>query len=211
MKFLPELLENYIDDHCSPQGELLTRLDRETNLKMMLPQMLSGNQMGQFLELICHITNPKLVVEIGTFTGYSAICMAKGMSPGSKLHTIEIDEEQREIIESYFEQSRLADRLQLHIGVALEVIDQIDGQFDLVFIDADKENYPAYYEKVLPRLRIGGLILADNALWSGKVLEEKPQKETQGIKTFNDMVQADTRVQNLIVPIRDGLMIARKL
>ncbi len=206
-------LENYIIEHTSPETELLGELNRETHVKVLFPRMMSGHIQGKFLEMVSLMIRPKRILEIGTYTGYSAICLASGLAGEGVLHTIEINPELEDFILRYFEKSGMRDKLKLHIGNALEVIPATDEIFDLVFIDADKENYLDYYHLVFDKVRKGGFILADNALWDGKVIAEegKEDKETKGIKEFNDFVQNDDRVENVLLPLRDGVMVVWKL
>jgi predicted O-methyltransferase YrrM len=179
---------------------------------MMYPRMLSGEVQGKFLEMISYMIRPQKILEIGTFTGYSAICLAKGLAEKGKLQTIEADPEIADFASGYFSKSGYADKIVQHIGNALEIVPKLGDIFDLVFIDADKENYLNYYKMVLPKLRKGGFILADNALWDGKVTKKSyySEKETLGIREFNDHVQSDERVENVLVSIRDGIMMIRK-
>ena len=206
-------LEKYAEEHTTAQPDYLYDLYRETHLKTMYPRMMSGQLQGSFLRMVSYILQPERVLEIGTFTGYSAINLALGMSEGSKLHTIDSNPEVVEIGLKYFEKAGLADKIISHIGYAPDIIPTIDEVFDLVFIDADKENYLAYYHLVFDKLRKGGIIMADNAFWDGKVLEDKnsSDKETLGIIGFNEFVQNDSRVENLLLPLRDGVMVIRKM
>lgn len=225
---LPENILDYCRSHTTAEPEMLQRLTRETHLTQVYPRMLTGHMQGTLLRLISAMLRPRHILEIGTFTGYSAICMGSTLmtSPPSpplegegcrggvtqpSLHTIEINPEQEEIIRKYLAEAGLEDVVHLHIGDALEIIPTLDYSWDLVYIDADKPNYLNYYKMVLPKVRQGGFIIADNALWDGKVLEpETADKDTLGIMEFNDYVQQDSRVENLLLPFRDGLMIVRK-
>ena len=206
-------IEKYILDHTKEEDSLLADLNRETNLKVMYPRMLSGHLQGKFLEMISYMINPKAILEIGTYTGYSAICLAKGLSIDGVLHTIEINPELNNFSNKYFERSGLKYKIQQHSGSALDIIPHLDEVFDLVFIDADKENYLNYYKLVLDKVKPGGFILADNALWTGKVTNNPDQhdKETKGIVEFNKYIQLDKRIENMLLPLRDGIMIVRKL
>jgi len=208
-----EEFENYAIAHTSPEPDYLYELYRETNLKTMYPRMLSGHFQGKFLTMICSMLKPERVLEIGTFTGYSAISLALGLPEKGIIHTIDSNAESVEIGLKYFDRAGVNDKIVTHIGNALEIIPGINETFDLVFIDADKENYLNYYHLVFDKLRKGGIILADNAFWDGKVLSEpdKADREALGIIEFNDFVQNDSRVENILVPIRDGLMMVRKL
>ncbi|MFV0507294.1 MAG: O-methyltransferase [Bacteroidales bacterium] len=205
-------LERYIEAHCSPEDALLTELDRETHLRVIHARMLSGNEQGQLLTMLMQMIRPKIAVEIGTFTGYSAICLAKGMSEDALLHTIEINDELESIAASFFAKANLTRQIKAYIGDALEVIPQIEGMIDFVFIDGNKRHYCAYYNAVFPKLSVGAFMLADNILWDGKVVQEIDPKDqqTQGIIEFNQMVAADERVSQVILPIRDGLSLIRK-
>lgn len=210
MDFLPENIAAYVEALTSPETEALAKLNRETHAKVLSPRMLSGHLQGQFLSMISHMIQPKTILEVGTFTGYSAICLAQGLQPGGVLHTIDINEELEDMVRGYFAQAGVQDRIQYHIGNALQIIPSLNETFDLVFIDADKINYANYYDLVFDKVRKGGYILADNVLWSGKVVNEKKDKDTQAIDDYNHKIYNDPRVQCLLLPIRDGIMIARK-
>ncbi|MDR1341029.1 MAG: class I SAM-dependent methyltransferase [Prevotellaceae bacterium] len=204
---------NYISSHSSPEDSLLQELTRTTHLHAMHARMLSGHIQGKFLELISKMISPSNILEIGTFTGYSAICMAKGLASGGVLHTIDTDDELRYIAEDFISRFSDGDKIKLYTGDALQIIPQMDILFDLVFIDGDKREYTAYYRLAIEKLRKGGYIIADNVLWSGKVLENAKSNDrfTMELQTFNDLVQNDSRVENLLLPIRDGMMIVRKI
>lgn len=206
-------LEEYIENHTTPESELLYELRRKTFLHTPYPRMLSGPVQGQFLEMISRMIRPERILEIGTFTGYSAICLAAGLAPGGLLHTIEADPGYAEIAREYFRKAGLEGRIVLHDGDALDIIPQLNETFDLVFIDAAKEHYADYYHAVFDKVRPGGFILADNALWDGRVLEGDKAKdpETKGIIRFNEEIQQDARVKNVLVSIRDGVMLICKL
>jgi len=208
----PEFAE-YAKNHTSPESSVLSDLNRETHLKVLFPRMLSGHTQGKLLEMLSEMMQPKNVLEIGTYTGYSAICLSSGLQEGGMLHTIENMPEQEEIISRYFEKAGVDKKVKLHIGEAVDIIPELNITFDLVFIDADKENYLNYYNLVYDKLSQGGFIIADNALWGGKVFSDHKtaDKETSGIIEFNDYVQKDKRVENFLLPFRDGLMIIRKL
>jgi predicted O-methyltransferase YrrM len=202
--------EAYAEKHTQPESDLLHRLYRETNLKTMYPRMLSGQLQGQFLKMLSSIMQPQLILEIGTFTGYSTINLALGLPKNGIIHTIDSNPESVEIGRKYFAEAGVEKKITTHIGNALEIIPQIDAKFDLVFIDADKENYLNYYKMLLDRINPGGVVLADNAFWDGKAFDEHARdKETLGIKAFNDFVQRDDRVENMLIPIRDGLMMLK--
>lgn len=207
------LIDQYILTHISPETDYLYELDRETNLNVLGSRMLSGHLQGQILSMISRMIKPCKVLEIGTFTGYSALCLAEGLTEGGQLHTIEIDDELEAVAKKYFLKSGLSDRIFQHIGDARTIIPAIDGEFDLVFIDADKREYSDYYRMVIDRIPVGGFILADNILWNGKVVEPEAadEEQTRGILEFNDLVQGDPRVKNVILPVRDGIMILQKI
>ena len=203
----------YIEQHTSDESRLLSDLDRKTHLRMMYPRMLSGKVQGKFLEMISRMIQPSRILEIGTFTGYSALCLATGLKNDGKLHTIEVDPEIAEFAASYFASSEFKEKIVQHVGQAMNIIPDLDETFDLVFIDADKDNYLNYFKLVLPRVRQGGFILADNALWDGKVTQANTHsdRETKGIREFNDYIQQDKQVENVLVSIRDGIMLIRKI
>lgn len=210
---MQEELEDYILKHIDPEGDTLARLDRETHLFHLRPRMCSGHLQGRMLKMFVRMIRPKNILELGTFTGYSALCLAEGLTDGScHLHTIEIDDELEDFIRSHFENSQYADRITLHIGDACGILPDIDTMFDLVFIDANKREYCEYYDLVFDHVSEGGFIIADNTLWDGKVVDwgKKLDAQTEGILKFNDMIAADSRVEKVIVPIRDGLTIIYK-
>ncbi len=209
----PVLLDQYILNHISPEDDFLEELDRETHLKVLRSRMLSGHLQGQILSMISCMIKPKCILEIGTFTGYSALCLAKGLTDGGQLHTIEIDDELESIAQKYFLKSGMADRIFQHMGDACQIIPSIAQSFDLVFIDADKREYCDYYNLVFNHIPVGGFLLADNILWNGKVIEPEAadEEQTRGILAFNDLVQNDSRVKNVILPVRDGIMIVQKV
>lgn len=209
----PFLLEQYIIKHISPEEDYLQELDRETHLKVMGSRMLSGHLQGQILSMISAMIKPRCILEIGTFTGYSALCLAKGLCEGGKLHTIEIDDELEAIAQKYFRKSGMADRIIAHTGDARQIIATLNESFDLVFIDADKRDYCDYYHLVFDLIPVGGFLVADNILWSGKVVEPMAldEEQTRGILAFNDLVQNDLRVKNVIFPVRDGIMLVQKV
>lgn len=210
--FVDKRIEDYCKEHTSKESEALRYIDRQTHLRFLKPNMISGNWQGNLLKILSLLVQPKNVLEIGTFTAYATLCLADGLADGGVVHTIEKDVILEEFILSTIEKYRYEDRIKLHIGNAMEIIDQIEGDFDLIFIDADKANYPAYFEKCVSRLRSGGLIIADNILWYGKVVlpVKDSDKETKAIKLFNETVSKDPRFDSLILPIRDGIMVARK-
>ena len=206
-------LDDYLLQHVSSQDAALAWIERQTQLRMVHPRMLSGVVQGRFLTMISQMLRPSCIVEIGTFTGYSALCLAQGLAEGGVLHTIECDDELEDLIREALAMAGCSEQVVLHIGEALKLIPQISGPYDLVFIDGDKREYTAYYEAVLPRLRSGGYILADNVLWDGKVLDASlcTDAQTKAIVAFNQYVQTDPRVENVLLPLRDGLMMIRKL
>lgn len=210
---MQEELEEYILSHIDAEGKVLSDLNRATHLYHLRPRMCSGHLQGRMLKMFVRMICPQRILELGTFTGYSALCLAEGLADDScEVHTIEIDDELEDFIKSHFALSPLANRITLHIGDAREVLATINGDFDLVFIDANKREYCEYYNLVFDRVRPGGFIIADNTLWDGKVVEwgKKLDAQTAGILQFNDMVAADERVEKVIVPIRDGLTIIHK-
>ena len=204
-------LDIYIEDHTSPEDELLYDLRRQTHLKVLRPRMVSGPVQGQLLTMLCRMIQPQTVLEIGTFTGYSAICMARGIRSDAVLHTIERDDELETFIRHYIQKAGLQNQIKLHIGNALNIIETLNTSFDLVFIDGDKREYPEYYKLVIEKMNPGGYILADNILWNGKVIDPNSQNDsyTKGILSFNKMVKEDPRVEQVILPMRDGLMVIR--
>ena len=203
-------LEEYIEKHSEKEPDILAQLSRDTHRKVLRPRMLSGNMQGQFLKMPCKMIKAERVLEIGTYTGYSAISMVMGMERGV-LDTIDINDEIEDFTREYIERSGFCERIHFHIGDACEIIPTLDGMFDLVFIDADKRQYVEYYRLVIDRVRSGGLIVADDVLWDGKVVDSKSQDaQTRGILEFNDWVQEDSRVENIMFPVRHGLMLIRK-
>lgn len=208
-------IERYISEHISQENEILKQLDRATNLNVIQPRMISGHMQGEFLKILVKMVNPKRVLELGTFTGYSAISMALGLSNEAILHTIEIDDELESIATEYINKAGLREKIKQHFGNAIDIIPEINEVFDFVFIDADKREYPRYYDLLMsPRyLRPGSIILVDNVLWYGKVVEQPipTDKYTTGVVDFNDMVANDPRVEKVILPIRDGLTLIRVL
>ncbi len=212
MDFLDDQLQQYANQHSSQEPELLHQLNRETHEKVLQPRMLSGHFQGRFLSMVSHMLQPKTILEIGTYTGYAALCLAEGLADGGTLHTIDKNDELEPHITKYFERSPLGKKIHMHWGDALEVIPKLNLQPDLVFIDADKENYSNYLDLVLPHMPVGGHILADNVLWSGKVLHEAnpKDKETQALQAFNQKVAQHKELDKVLLPIRDGLFLIRK-
>ncbi len=212
MDFLPEEIEQYILQHTEKEPELLQKLNHETWEKVLIPRMLSGHLQGRVLSLLSHMINPKTILEIGTYTGYSAICLAEGLQEGGELHTIDINEELESMVSKYLEKANLQNTIFNHLGNAMDIIPTLNKTYDLVFIDADKTNYSNYYDLVFDSVNQGGYIIADNVLWSGKVVHNKTEKDanTLALIAYCKKVNADNRVQNVLFPIRDGLMIVRK-
>lgn len=200
-------LEEYILKHSDEEGELLERLNRDAHVNLLRPRMLSGHLQGRILKMCCRMMRPRRVLEIGTYTGYATLCLAEGMDEGGVVDTIEVNDEMEDFIRRYLSQSPHGEKVRLHIGDAMEIIPQLNEVYDLVFIDADKRLYAAYYDLVFPLVRPGGLLLADNTLWDGKVLENIPlsDKQSAGIITFNEKIKEDDRVEKVILPLRDGL------
>ena len=211
MNFSLKNITTYCQEHTTPASDVLNELERETNLKTLAPQMLAGSYQGKFLEIISFMIRPQRILEIGTFTGYSSICLAKGLQKGGKVITIETNYELEHFIRKYVNKAELDEVVELHIGDAKSIIPTLNESFDLVFIDAGKEDYPLYFEIVLEKLRPGGFIIADNVLWSGKVLLEDKDAETSALDTFNKLVISDPRVENIVLPIRDGISLIRKI
>ena len=213
MEFLDPKLDEYIVSRTEKEPDLLSDLNRDTHMNVLQPRMLSGHFQGRVLSMISAMINPKSILEIGTYTGYSALCFAEGLQENGKITTIDINDELESRIRKYVDKAELSNVIDLRIGNALEIIPDLDETFDLVFIDADKENYLNYYKIVFDKVRKGGYIIADNVLWSGKVIDESQFSDidTAALREYSEFVQNDDRVQNVLFPIRDGLMIARKL
>jgi caffeoyl-CoA O-methyltransferase len=211
MNFLDPNLEAYVAKHSEQEPELLQKLARETHLKVLQPRMLSGAYQGRLLAVLSKLTSPKRILEIGTYTGYSALCLAEGLQADGQIDTIDKDEELTDMQRSYFDASGFGKQIFQHLGNAAEIIPAIEGTFDFVFIDADKEQYPLYFDLIVDRVRSGGLIIADNVLWSGKVMESAVDEATQSLQVFNKKVADDKRVETVILPVRDGLTLLRKI
>ena len=212
MDFLTPELNDYVETHSASEPEILQQLNRETNAKVAAPRMLSGHLQGRMLSMFSHMIQPKQILEIGTYTGYSAICFAEGLQPGGNVHTIDINDELEEMVRRYLKMAGAENKIKLYIGDAQEIIPSIKETFDLVFIDADKINYSKYYDLVFDKVRPGGYIMADNVLWSGKVLEDKSSMDddTKAIVDFNSKVHNDSRIEHVLLPVRDGVMVMRK-
>lgn len=208
-----DVLEEYISAHIDPEEELLRNLYRETNLRQLNPRMASGHIQGKLIEMLVSMIKPELALEIGTFTGYSALCIARGLSLNGVLHTIEINDELEDFIRKWFNRSPYSDKIRLHIGNALETVPALGLEFDMVFLDGEKTEYPAYYEVIMDCLKPGGYILADNTLWDGHVADPAYDRDPQtvAIRKFNDIVAADKRVEVAMIPVRDGITIIKKL
>lgn len=204
-------IQHYAEIHTSAEDKLLQQINRDTQATVLMPRMLSGHLQGRFLAMISRMIQPTTILEIGTYTGYSALCLAEGLKDGGKLITIDVNEELEERVRKYFIQSQFAKQLDYKIGRALDIIPTLKEKFDLVFIDADKENNSAYFDLVINGITLGGFIIVDNVLWSGKVVEDKPDKDTRSIMEFNKKIQADDRVENVLLPLRDGLLLMQKV
>ena len=213
MHFISEELEQYIEKHSATEPEILQHLTKETYQKILLPRMLSGHFQGRVLSMLSKILNPKHILELGTYTGYATLCLAEGLKSDGTIDTIDINEELEDIQQKYFGASEFKDQIIQHIGNALDIVPTLNKKFDLVFIDADKENYINYWNLIVPMMNKGGIILSDNVLWSGKVLEEvqKNDKSTPILLEYNKIVNEDPRVETVLLPIRDGLTVSRVL
>jgi len=213
MHFISEELENYIEKHSAAEPELLQQLNKETYQKILQPRMLSGHFQGRVLSMISKILNPKHILELGTYTGYATLCLAEGLQNDGTIDTIDINEELEDIQQKYLSKSPFKDQIIQHVGNALDIVPTLNKKFDLVFIDADKENYINYWNLIVPMMNKGGIILSDNVLWSGKVLEEvqKNDKSTPILLEYNKIVNEDLRVETILLPIRDGLTVSRVL
>ncbi len=206
----PNLIEQYCEKHTTPPSPLLDALLRETHLKTLAPQMASGHLQGTLLRFLSRMIQPATVLEIGSFTGYATLCLLEGLLPKGKIHTIEVNPELAYLVRKYIERAGATDRIQLHLGDAKKIIPTIDATYDLVFIDAGKMNYPQYYDLIIDRVNPGGYILADNVLWDGKVIRTEKDRDSEILDFFNKKIHQDPRVENILLPIRDGLMLARK-
>ena len=212
MHFLPQAIDDYVVAHSAKEPELLQQLNRETNQKVLQPRMLSGHYQGRILSMLSKLVNPKNILEIGTYTGYSALCLAEGMKRDGVLHTIDINEELFDLQKKYFEASDYKEHIKQHLGDAIEIIPTLHENFDLVFIDADKPNYPKYFELIMEKLNSGGIIISDNVLWSGKVVEpvKEDDESTKALLEYNRLLAEDERLETVMLPVRDGLTISRR-
>ncbi|SDL79798.1 Predicted O-methyltransferase YrrM [Salinimicrobium catena] len=212
MHFLPQNIDDYVVAHSAKEPELLQQLNRETNQKVLQPRMLSGHYQGRLLSLLSKMVNPKHILEIGTYTGYSALCLAEGMKSDGVLHTIDINEELFDLQKKYFDASEYREQIKQHLGDATEIIPSLKEKFDLVFIDADKPNYPKYFELIMEKLNPGGIIISDNVLWSGKVVEQvkDDDESTKALLEYNKLLAEDDRLETVMLPVRDGLTISRR-
>ncbi len=211
MELLSDELTNYLEQHCEPENDLLKHINRETHLKVLMPRMLSGHYQGRVLSMLSKMMQPQNILEIGTYTGYATLCLAEGLPANGLLDTIDINSELEDMVRSNFEKSEFNFLINYHIGNAIDIIPTLTRAYDLVFIDADKKNNGTYYEMIFNQVRPGGLIIVDNVLWSGKVLNKKEtDKDTSEISKFNEMINNDSRIEKLILPVRDGLLLIRK-
>jgi predicted O-methyltransferase YrrM len=213
MHFISEVLDDYVVNHSEDEPELLQALTRETYQKILQPRMLSGHYQGRVLSMISKLVNPKYILEIGTYTGYSALCLAEGMQHNGELHTIDVNEELEAFQRKYFNKSPYGNCIFQHIGNALEIVPTLNKTFDLIFIDADKDNYPKYFKIIIDQLKTGGILLSDNVLWSGKVIEPVKDDDisTKALLQYNRLLKEDSRLETILLPIRDGLTISRKI
>lgn len=211
MHFISEELEHYVEQHCSPEPDLLQRLNKETYQKVLQPRMLSGHFQGRVLSMLSKLIRPERILELGTYTGYATLCLAEGLTASGELHSIDIKEELVNFQRKYFDASGYGNQIIQHIGPALEIIPTLEGPFDLVFMDADKENYIAYFHQILPKMKLGGIILSDNVLWSGKVVEplQPNDKSTQVLLEYNQLLANHPNLETVLLPIRDGLTVSR--
>ena len=212
MEFISQELDDYVCDHTDIESDLLKELNRETNVKVLNPRMLSGHYQGRVLSMLSKMIQPNRILELGTYTGYSALCLAEGLTENGRLITVDVNPELEEMVDKYIQKSPFKNQIQQIIGNGMDVIPTLNEEFDIVFIDADKRNYAAYYDLVFDKVRKGGYIISDNVLWSGKVVNEyeKSDLDTKILKDFNAQLHNDSRVENVLLPIRDGLMIVRK-
>jgi predicted O-methyltransferase YrrM len=210
MQLIPEELNQYLLATCESEPGLLKKIDRETQLEVLMPRMVSGHLQGRLLSMLSKLMQPKRILEIGTFTGYATLCLAEGLANDGKIITLDINEELEDRVRGYFSESDFNQQIDYKIGNALETIPPLDEVFDIVFIDADKKNNGTYYDMIFDKVRKGGLIIVDNVLWSGKVLTKINDTDTSNINTFNQLIAVDNRIEKLILPVRDGLFLMRK-
>lgn len=210
MSLISDDMQQLLLNYCEPESKLLQKIDRETNLKVLMPRMLSGHYQGRVLSFLSKMISPVRALEIGTFTGYATLCLAEGLTDNGLIYTLDINEELEDMVRRNFAESEYNSKIKYILGDATQTLNSLDDTFDLVFIDADKKNNGTYYDLVFNKIRPGGLIIVDNVLWSGKVLNTNQDKDTKNITTFNDKIAADDRVEKLILPVRDGLFIIRK-
>jgi predicted O-methyltransferase YrrM len=210
MNFISDQLQQYIDDHSMEESDLLKALDRETHQKVLQPRMLSGLYQGRLLALLAKMIGPKKILEVGTYTGYATLCMAEGLTTGGSIDTIDHNEELADMQRRYFDHSPYGSQIVQHLGEAKDILKTLTGPYDLVFLDADKENYPHYFDLIIDKLETGGILLSDNVLWSGKVLEKATDEATSSLQEYNHKINTDVRVETVVLPIRDGLTITRK-
>lgn len=214
MDFISDDIMTYAINHTQEESNLLKALNKETHQKILQSRMISGHYQGRVLSFISQLIRPETILEIGTYTGYATLCLAEGLTKNGKIHTIEINEELIDFQKKYFDQSKFKNQIFTHIGDAIDIIPKLKLKYDLIFLDADKANYPNYMEMVVPKLKKGGVLIADNVLWSGKVLDYQQKRddiETKGIKLFSELVKKNSSLQTLLLPIRDGLMMCRKI
>jgi predicted O-methyltransferase YrrM len=210
MNFISDQLQQYINDHSMEESDLLKALDRETHQKVLQPRMLSGSYQGRLLALLAKMIGPKKILEVGTYTGYATLCLAEGLTTGGSIDTIDHNEELADMQRRYFDQSPYGNQIVQHLGEAKDILKTLTGPYDLVFLDADKENYPHYFDLIIDKLETGGILLSDNVLWSGKVLEKATDEATSSLQEYNHKINTDVRVETVVLPIRDGLTITRK-
>ena len=210
MSLLNDDLQDLLLQYCEPENQLLQQIDRETNLKVLMPRMISGHYQGRVLSMLSKMVSPKRILEIGTFTGYATLCLAEGLAENGILYTLDINIELEDMVRKHFAQSPYNSQINYILGDATKTVNDLEETFDIVFIDADKKNNGTYYDLIFDRVRPGGIIIVDNVLWSGKVLQDKQDKDTRNITSFNDKIAEDKRVEKLILPVRDGLFVIRK-
>ena len=210
MNFISDKLQQYIDDHSMEESDLLKALERETHQKVLQPRMLSGSDQGRLLALLSKMIGPKKILEVGTYTGYATLCMTEGLTTSGSIDTIDHNEELADMQRRYFNQSPYGRQIVQHLGEAKDILKTLAGPYDLVFLDADKENYPHYFDLIIDKLETGGVIVSDNVLWSGKVLEKAIDEATSALQEYNHKINTDVRVETVVLPVRDGLTITRK-